>query len=624
MNRIKHLLKSIIIIPAVIIISASLSCGSCDDDTHKKHHSPSTDPQLGYSVPDKGAHEVSTSKIIDITFYFNRPMDGDTINIDTFTVKKEGGSSLSGAVSYNGEADAAVFTPDSVLAPGTYTATLKQSIRYKTGGSLEADYVWLFTTGPRYWTIMIYLDGDNNLEGFMMDDINEMMQGYEDLQGYDLILLVDRIDGFSSDDSTLGDDFNDTRLYRITNNFYTRLNGGAIFPDISRSSAHEANMGDARTLEVFVRFCKANYRADNYALILWNHGDGVRGGDFTIRPPLPDKAICQDETDSGDKLYSAEISDILSYDHSVDLLGFDACLMGGIETGYQYRPSSGGFGADYMVASPPNEWSAGWKYDNIFSRINKDGGTNDELDTTVGNNISKETIFDPASMTARQLCGVIVEEQRDSAGESMYDQALSCYDLSRSGDVKSAVDAMAVSLKDCRSELEETRGSGSAPTAMNYFEASNEREWLYVPYFDLYDLCYRIKNAAGKFDGTITGAGGYADDVLTAVDGMVIYSFAGDLYDLNAAEGSFINGKNGISIFCPDGDRLYQNGTDPHWYYQWWYNSIDIDESVNDGYGKLSWCADGAGSIGTVENWFELLDSWFDTPGVPGLNGYQY
>ncbi|MCD3235454.1 hypothetical protein G8V06_15505, partial [Clostridium botulinum D/C] len=44
-------------------------------------------------------------------------------------------------------------------------------------------------------------------------------------------------------------------------------------------------------------------------------------------------------------------------------------------------------------------------------------------------------------------------------------------------------------------------------------------------------------------------------------------------------------------------------------------------------YGKLSWCKDGQDSKkNTVGNWFELLDSWFDTSnGVDGgFNHYQW
>jgi hypothetical protein len=44
-------------------------------------------------------------------------------------------------------------------------------------------------------------------------------------------------------------------------------------------------------------------------------------------------------------------------------------------------------------------------------------------------------------------------------------------------------------------------------------------------------------------------------------------------------------------------------------------------------YGHYLWCADGATPRNNkVENWFELLDSWFDTGNGKegGLNNYQW
>lgn len=602
----------------VILSMTLMSCDSCDDDKKKKSTPEILDPQLGYSDPDRGAHEVSTTSIVNISFHFNKPMEAATINQDTFTVRKEGGDYLSGTVSYNTDDRIAVFTPALLLTSGTYTAALDRGIKYIDGTNLESRYTWSFTTNPRRWTIMVYLDGDNNLESFMMEDIDEMMRGYVEMQGMDLILLVDRIEGYSNDDIVLGQDFTDTRLYRISRNFYTRLDGVPFFQDISRSSVYEANMGDPATLKKFITFCKNNYPADKYGLILWNHGDGVsKGGDSTSGTnTLFNKTICMDDTDDGDVLYTAEISDGLTYSESVDLLGFDACLMGSIEIAYQYRPGNGSFEARYMAASPPEEWGAGWDYDGILSRIKSGGGDNGENDTIVALDAAKELYHDPESMTPAELCGIIVEEQFDSAGQSMSDQALSCYDLSVAASVKSAVDALAVSL-----DAETTsavfganiRGSESSPVSMHYFNAGSELEWMYLPFFDLFDLCEKIN---GYYSDPLKTK---ASSVIAAIENMMLYSFAGTQisgakFIFNGKE--FTNGKNGMHIFCPHGDREYDHpvdGLQPHWNYQWWYNAkYTNDEWPGHLYGKLSWCADGASENSSVENWFELLDKWYD------------
>jgi clostripain len=44
-------------------------------------------------------------------------------------------------------------------------------------------------------------------------------------------------------------------------------------------------------------------------------------------------------------------------------------------------------------------------------------------------------------------------------------------------------------------------------------------------------------------------------------------------------------------------------------------------------YGRWAWCRDGAtAGNGRVENWFELMDSWYDTTNdeTGGLNGYRW
>ena len=117
---------------------------------------------------------------------------------------------------------------------------------------------------------------------------------------------------------------------------------------------------------------------------------------------------------------------------------------------------------------------------------------------------------------------------------------------------------------------------------------------------------------------------------MEAVNNLVVYSFAGSYFS------GFENGKNGIGIFFPDGDSTYYDpvdGAKTHWEYQWWYNSIDTNTDYAEGYlyGKLDWCKydmnkNTTNSINTVENWFEMLDSWYDSvnDSSGGDNSYQW
>ena len=61
---------------------------------------------------------------------------------------------------------------------------------------------------------MHYSVGSNSSEMDLLSDIEEMKRGKRSNE-YNLITLIDRIDGFSDDSLTLDGNFTDTRLYEI-------------------------------------------------------------------------------------------------------------------------------------------------------------------------------------------------------------------------------------------------------------------------------------------------------------------------------------------------------------------------------------------------------------------------
>ena len=178
-------------------------------------------------------------------------------------------------------------------------------------------------------TVMVYSDADNNLEQSLLEDIQEMKLGYIDDLDLNVIVLVDRTADYSDDATILGEDFSDARMYKIKNHKVVRIEGGKDFPEITKTSKYEANMGDAQTLKKFIDSCKANYPADKYELIMSNHGGGVRD-DKSVQEAKNPKAVCWDDTNDEDCLYTGEISDVLTNEESVNVLAYDACLMGEI------------------------------------------------------------------------------------------------------------------------------------------------------------------------------------------------------------------------------------------------------------------------------------------------------
>lgn len=111
----------------------------------------------------------------------------------------------------------------------------------------------------------------------------------------------------------------------------------------------DANMGDARTLSDFISYGITHYPAKKYILIFWNHGSGAIDG------------FGYDERYQGDSLKLLEISEAFetsgmkNYDFAA--VGFDACLMGGIETACSMPEN-----VEYMTASAAPEPTDGWDY----------------------------------------------------------------------------------------------------------------------------------------------------------------------------------------------------------------------------------------------------------------------
>lgn len=346
-------------------------------------------------------------------------------------------------------------------------------------------------------TIMYYCDADNNLESSLLSDIEEMKKGYVNNPNLNLVTLIDRSSRYTSDKTVFGEDFEDARLYKIEHNKTKRLDGGKEFPEITLNSNYEANMGDADTLKKFINYCKANYKADKYVLIMANHGGGAK--EKLKNNQDVNRAICWDDShydgNSPDCLYMGEISDTLTQEQSVDVLAFDACLMGTAEVAYQFRPGNGGFSADGIVASSPVVWGPGFQYDNILSRLKSGGGSSNEDDLTLG---GKEKNFDPATITNEQLGALFVEEQRDSThARGSYDQHLSFYDAAKVEDVKRSIDNLAINLsnENKKDGIEKLRGSKNNTNLMHYFDEYNEQEWIEYPYFDIYDLCEKINES---------------------------------------------------------------------------------------------------------------------------------
>jgi len=230
------------------------------------------------------------------------------------------------------------------------------------------------------WTILCYLDGDNNLEEYAIEDVNEMEMIGSDAN-INIVILFDRIEGYDASNG----DWADTRRGLITADSDPNIISSTL------ASVGEKNMGDPATLAEFVNWGIANYPANHYALILWNHGGGWRNSPARLgkdnaklsrtwdKRSLQNqilslqekyikesalKEVCIDDT-SVDALYTHELREALaSVPGSLDIIAFDACLMGMMEVAYELRSEGAVF-----VGSEQSVPSDGYPYDLILSEL---------------------------------------------------------------------------------------------------------------------------------------------------------------------------------------------------------------------------------------------------------------
>ena len=218
----------------------------------------------------------------------------------------------------------------------------------ETGGTSVDDSSELFSennessegTEGGSWTILVYIMGDNDLEEFALGDLKEMskVRTNDDLN---IIVLFDRSEIHSDADVLNLKDFSKTKLFQVKD--------GSL--NILDDSIGELNLGDPDTLATFIEFGFSQFPADQTALILWDHGAGWEG-------------MGPDDGNDFDILDLPEITEGLekglrnSGIEKLDLIGFDACLMGT----YEVAAAMVAF-ADIMVASQELEPGHGWNWE---------------------------------------------------------------------------------------------------------------------------------------------------------------------------------------------------------------------------------------------------------------------
>jgi hypothetical protein len=387
--------------------------------------------------------------------------------------------------------------------------------------------------GLRKWTVMVYLAGDNNLDGAGVVDLMEMKKAG------------------SADDVAVVAQFDRSGVKEQTKRYFLRK-GGTLASDVV-GDLGETNTGDPKVLEDFMLWAALTYPAEHYLAVIWNHGSGwddenvyrighslkrnivrrgtpisatrygdaipfgiaraVSGGRMrravfstSIERALLTRAIAFDDS-ARDFLDNLELKRVFAtvtkkLGRKIDILGMDACLMNMFEVQYQMRDA-----VSFCVGSEEVEPGDGWPYDTVISALVK-----------------------KPSMTPCDLSSLIVDRYLRSYKASDGVTQSSC-DLEKVKDAAGAIDELARALAD---------GLSSPGVRMRLIEARSRVQSYYTPeYVDLVDLCNLLAE-----DIPVKGIKKASASIIDSLTkgGMVVKS---------GFKGKGVSRSHGVSIYFP-------------------------------------------------------------------------
>ena len=344
-------------------------------------------------------------------------------------------------------------------------------------------------------TLLIYMASDNNLEYHAQEELERIIESSIDssiniVVQYDAKRFVDTPD-------TL-------RLF---------IQNGEI---VKEQELGELNTGDPTVLREFIESASAFYPADKNILIIWSHGSGVDDMDvyadkkkreryFVPIQEIEEIAVGFDDT-AGDFLDNLELQKALDSSVNIDVLGFDACLMGMFEIAYQLRNQT-----KIMVASQHLEPAMGWDYSRILNELNVAG-------------------------TAVEMGREFIAFHNEYHTNIKRDVTQSALDTSVIDEVAKDLDSFALVLRKALKKMEQKQAHKNLRYTLKnsqYFERND--------YVDLVDFVHKVQN---RLD--IEELEPYANRVLKSLDSVIV---------ANHTVGYFMEDAHGISIYFPNQNR---------------------------------------------------------------------
>lgn len=224
------------------------------------------------------------------------------------------------------------------------------------------------------WTVMVYISGDNNLEEYVVKDIELELAPTGSSDEVQVVALADR----GPEYDTSYDDWQTTKLFHVTQ-------GMTAAPENAVADWGERSMGDPQTLIDFVTWTKANYPARHYALYFWGHGWNWHPG-----------YVMGDDTDE-DSLDMDEIKSALPEIGFIDVVGFDACNMASIEVQLLWH----GYATALVHSQDYINWD-GIEYDVLLAQLAADPNmTPDEVAIATSMSVTNDKTMSAVAVDGR-------------------------------------------------------------------------------------------------------------------------------------------------------------------------------------------------------------------------------
>ena len=233
--------------------------------------------------------------------------------------------------------------------------------------------------------------------------------------------------------------------------------------------------------------------------------------------PNPVRAASHDDT-SNDKLYNREAAEAIKKalgNTKLDVVGYDACLMGGVETAYAFREV-----AKIFVGSEELEPGNGWDYSDWLAKLTA-----------------------KPDMDAVELGRVVVDSYKTTYSQADGATTLSAVDLGKISDVAQHVSATADAL------------NASLSTDLPHIVSARKACKEYAPGYGLHNIDWVCLAEALQSKPVSNSIKQAAAQSVAALNNAVIASYAGS--DRQTGYGS-----KGLSIYFPASEALFNSDPD--------------------------------------------------------------